>query len=79
MSSVTLLQVSARLRSEVASVKRELDEAHSMWESRVEGLKATLQVRPPPLTSVVPSPGESHAQALSRSRMPRPPNSTPKP
>lgn len=35
-------EVTARLRSEVASLKRELDEAHSMWDARVEGLKATL-------------------------------------
>ena len=35
-------------------MKRELDEAHSMWESRLEGLKATLQAT------------EQHARALDR-------------
>ena len=27
---------------QVAALKRELDQAHSMWESRVEGVRATL-------------------------------------
>ncbi|KAG1675885.1 hypothetical protein FOA52_001542 [Chlamydomonas sp. UWO 241] len=42
----------SRMRSEVASLQASLDEAHSMWESRVEGLRSTLSAT------------ESHAAAL---------------
>ena len=54
------LKVSSRLRSEVVSLKRELEEAHSMWEARLEGLKATLQAT------------EQHSHALERELAMRP-------
>eukprot|EP00955_Chlamydomonas_euryale_P042772 352421-Chlamydomonas_euryale.AAC.53 len=46
--------IGSQLKAELLRVRDELDEAHSMWESRVEGLKATLSAT------------EAHAQALDQ-------------
>lgn len=39
----TQRELSSRLRSEVASLKHELEEANEMWATKLEGLRATLQ------------------------------------
>eukprot|EP00798_Chlamydomonas_sp_ICE-L_P017047 gene17047-23340_t len=36
-------EMTSRLRMEVTSLKRDADEAHSMWESRLQAVRSTLQ------------------------------------
>lgn len=52
----------AKLRSEVAGLRRELGECGSMWEGRVEGVRASLRAT------------EGHAVALEQELAVRPTN-----
>ncbi len=49
-------------RAQVTSLRQELDQAHSMWEARVEGLRASMQAT------------EQHARALEEQLANRPTN-----
>ncbi|MEW5305958.1 MAG: hypothetical protein WDW36_008467 [Sanguina aurantia] len=58
----TAREVCAKLRSEVAGLRRELGECGSMWEGRVEGVRASLRAT------------EGHAVALEEELAVRPTN-----